>query len=98
MLVFITPKLDTTRIPYSYRSRARLVGKCITHVGQANKNDIVVLGRIHNEFHVEQLRDYGIRYIHDICDNKSYFSFVACSGFMYRIFEIHMTSGRVDIS
>ena len=24
MLVFITPKLDTTRIPYSYRSRATI--------------------------------------------------------------------------
>ena len=70
MLKFLTPDRKGKQEPYSYRSRARLVGKCITNLGQANKNDIVVLGRIHNEFHVEQLRDFGIRYIHDICDNK----------------------------
>jgi len=70
MLKFLTPDRKGKQEPYSYRSRARLVGKCITNIGQADKNDIVVLGRIHNEFHVEQLRDYGIKYIHDICDNK----------------------------
>jgi len=70
MLKFLTPDRKGKQEPYSYRSRARLVGKCITNVSQANKNDIVVLGRIHNDFHVEQLNDYGIKYIHDICDNK----------------------------
>jgi len=70
MLKFLTPDRKGKIEPYSYRSRARLVGKCITNLGEATKDDIVVLGRIHNEFHVDHLRDNGIRYIHDICDNK----------------------------
>lgn len=70
MLKFLTPDRKGKQEPYSYRSRARLVGKCITNLSQASKDDIVVLGRIHNEFHVEHLRDFGIKYIHDICDNK----------------------------
>ena len=70
MLKFLTPDRKGKQEPYSYRSRARLVGKCITNLSQASKDDIVVLGRIHDEFHVEHLRDFGIKYIHDICDNK----------------------------
>ena len=70
MLKFYTPDRKGKQEPYSYRSRARLVGKCIDSIGQAFKNDIVVLGRIHTEKDVESLRNNDVRYIHDICDNK----------------------------
>ena len=70
MLKFYTPDRKGKIEPYSYRSRARLVGKCIDNLGQAFNNDIVVLGRIHTEKDVESLRNNNIRYIHDICDNK----------------------------
>ena len=70
MLKFLTPDRKGKQEPYSYRSRARLVGKCIDNIGQAFNNDMVVLGRIHTEKDVESLRNNNIRYIHDICDNK----------------------------
>ena len=70
MLKFYTPDRKGKQEPYSYRSRARLVGKCIENIGQAFNNDMVVLGRIHTEKDVESLRNNNIRYIHDICDNK----------------------------
>jgi len=70
MLKFLTPDRKGKQEPYSYRSRARLVGKCIENIGQAFNNDMVVLGRIHTEKDVESLRNNNIRYIHDICDNK----------------------------
>ena len=70
MLKFYTPDRKGKIEPYSYRSRARLVGKCIENIGQAFNNDMVVLGRIHTEKDVESLRNNNIRYIHDICDNK----------------------------
>ena len=56
MLKFYTPDRKGKQEPYSYRSRARLVGKCIDNIGQAFKNDIVVLGRIHTEKDVEQFK------------------------------------------
>jgi len=70
MLKFYTPDRKGKQEPYSYRSRARLVGKCIDNIGIALNNDMVVLGRIHTEKDVESLRNNNIRYIHDICDNK----------------------------
>ena len=70
MLKFYTPDRKGKIEPYSYRSRARLIGKCIDNIGQAFNNDMVVLGRIHTEKDVESLRNNNIRYIHDICDNK----------------------------
>lgn len=70
MLKFYTPDRKGKQEPYSYRARARLVGKCIDNIGIAFSNDIVVLGRIHNEKDVESLRNNNISYIHDICDNK----------------------------
>lgn len=70
MLKFYTPDRKGKQEPYSYRARARLVGKCIDNIGQAFANDIVVLGRIHKEKDVESLRNNNISYIHDICDNK----------------------------
>ena len=70
MLKFYTPDRKGKQEPYSYRSRARLVGKCIDNIGQAFNNDMVVLGRIHTEKDVESLRNNNIKYIHDICDNK----------------------------
>jgi len=70
MLKFYTPNRQGKIEPYSYRSRARLVGKCIDNIGQAFNNDMVVLGRIHTEKDVESLRNNNIKYIHDICDNK----------------------------
>jgi hypothetical protein len=70
MLKFYTPDRKGKQEPYSYRARARLVGKCIDNIGTAFSNDIVVLGRIHKEKDVESLRNNNIPYIHDICDNK----------------------------
>ena len=70
MLKFYTPDRKGNQEPYSYRSRARLVGKCIENISQAFNSDIVVLGRIHTEKDVESLRNNNIRYIHDIFDNK----------------------------
>ena len=55
MLKFYTPDRKGKQEPYSYRSRARLVGKCIENIGQASSDDIVVLGRIHTEKDVEDL-------------------------------------------
>ena len=70
VLKFYTPDRKGAQEPYSYRSRARLVGECIEDLSNASKDDIVVLGRIHTEQDVAHLRDKNIRYIHDICDNK----------------------------
>jgi hypothetical protein len=70
VLKFYTPDRKGAQEPYSYRSRARLVGKCIEDLSNASTDDIVVLGRIHTEQDVACLRENNIRYIHDICDNK----------------------------
>ena len=70
MLKFFTPDRKGAQEPYSYRSRSRLVGDCIEDLSQATSEDIVVLGRIHENEHVDYLLANNIRYIHDICDNK----------------------------
>jgi len=70
VLKFLTPDRKGAQEPYSYRSRARLVGECILELSEATQDDIVVLGRIHDSSHIDYLRKNNIRYVHDICDNK----------------------------
>ena len=66
MLKFYTPNRQGKQEPYSYRSRARLVGECIENISQSSNDDIVVLGRIHTEKDVEDLNKNGISFIHQI--------------------------------
>ena len=63
MLKFYTPDRKGKIEPYSYRSRARLVGKCIDNIAQSFKNDIVVLVRIHTEKDYESIRNNALKII-----------------------------------
>ena len=76
MLVFVTPKLDTTRIPYSYRARATIPSANIKDsrvtddITSAKPDDIVVLGKKHSKEDAEYCISKEINYIVDIADDK----------------------------
>ena len=76
MLVFITPKLDTTRIPYSYRARATIPSanvkdsRVTDDINSLQPGDIAVLGKKHSKEDVEYLISKEINYIVDIADDK----------------------------
>ena len=76
MLVFITPKLDTTRIPYSYRSRATIPSSQIKDsrvtddIKSLKSNDIAVLGKKHSKEDAEYCISKEINYIVDVADDK----------------------------
>ena len=76
MLVFVTPKLDTTRIPYSYRSRATIPSANIKDsrvtddITSVKPDDIVVLGKKHSKEDAEYCISKEINYIVDIADDK----------------------------
>tara|TARA_S200000501_G_scaffold374436_1_gene423996 strand:- start:299 stop:1282 length:984 start_codon:yes stop_codon:yes gene_type:complete len=77
MLVFVTPKLDSKRIPYSYRARATIPA---SHIKDSRVTDdinslhpdydIAVLGKKHSKEDVEYLISKEINYIVDIADDK----------------------------
>src|SRR6056300_182179 len=77
MLVFVTPKLDSSRIPYSYRARATVPA---SHIKDSRVTDditslhpdydIAVLGKKHSKEDVEYLISKEINYIVDIADDK----------------------------
>ena len=77
MLVFVTPKLDSKRIPYSYRARATVPA---SHIKDSRVTDditslhpdydIAVLGKKHSKEDVEYLISKEINYIVDIADDK----------------------------
>ena len=68
MLVFITPKLETTRIPYSYRARATIPSSNIKDsrvtddINSLQPGDIAVLGKKHSKEDVEHLISKEINY------------------------------------
>ena len=76
MLVFITPKLDSTRIPYSYRARATIPSSNVKDsrvtddINSLKPGDIAVLGKKHSKEDAEQLISKEINYIVDIADDK----------------------------
>ena len=76
MLVFITPKLDTTRIPYSYRSRATIPSSQIKNsrvtddIKSLKSGDIAVLGKKHSKEDAEYCISNEINYIVDVADDK----------------------------
>ena len=77
MLVFVTPKLDSSRIPYSYRARATIPA---SHINDSRvtddinsihpEYDVAVLGKKHTKEDVEYLISKEINYIVDIADDK----------------------------
>ena len=76
MLVFVTPKLDDTRIPYSYRARATIPSSQIKDsrvtddITSVKPDDIVVLGKKHSKEDAEYFISKEINYIVDIADDK----------------------------
>ena len=76
MLVFITPKLDSSRIPYSYRARATIPSSNIKDsrvtddINSLQPGDIAVLGKKHSKEDVEHLISKEINFIIDIADDK----------------------------
>ena len=76
MLVFITPKLDNSRIPYSYRARATIPSTNIKDsrvtddINSLQPGDIAVLGKKHSKEDVEHLISKEINFIVDIADDK----------------------------
>jgi len=76
MLVFITPKLENSRIPYSYRARATIPSANIKDsrvsddINSLQPDDIAVLGKKHSKDDVEYLISKEINYIIDIADDK----------------------------
>jgi len=77
MLVFVTPKLDNSRIPYSYRARATIPASHIKDSRVTDdinsihpEYDIAVLGKKHSKEDVEYLISKEINYIVDIADDK----------------------------
>jgi len=76
MLVFITPKLDNSRIPYSYRARATIPSANIKDsrvtddINSLQPGDIAVLGKKHSREDVEHLISKEINFIVDIADDK----------------------------
>ena len=69
MLVFITPKLDNKRIPYSYRARATIPSANIKDsrvtddISSLKPDDIAVLGKKHTkedaEYCISKERETG---------------------------------------
>ena len=61
MLVFITPKLESKRIPYSYRARATIPSSNISDsrvtddINSVKPDDIAVLGKKHSKEDAEYL-------------------------------------------
>ena len=76
MLVFITPKLNNKRIPYSYRARATIPsanvkGSRVTDdISSLKPDDIAVLGKKHTKEDAEYCISKEINYIVDIADDK----------------------------
>jgi hypothetical protein len=76
MLVFITPKIDSSRIPYSYRARATIPSANIKDsrvtddINSLQPGDIAVLGKKHSKEDVEHLISKEINFIVDIADDK----------------------------
>jgi hypothetical protein len=76
MLVFITPKLDNKRIPYSYRARATIPSANIKDsrvtddISSLKPDDIAVLGKKHTKEDAEYCISKEINYIVDIADDK----------------------------
>lgn len=76
MLVFITPKLNTARIPYSYRARATIPSSQIKDsivtddITSLKPGDIAVLGKKHSKEDAEYCISKEINYIVDIADDK----------------------------
>lgn len=76
MLVFITPKLNTARIPYSYRARATIPSSQIKDsrvtddITSLKPSDIAVLGKKHSKEDAEYCISKEINYIVDIADDK----------------------------
>ena len=76
MLVFITPKLENSRIPYSYRARATIPSANIKDsrvtddINSLQSTDIAVLGKKHSKEDVEYLISKEINFIVDIADDK----------------------------
>ncbi len=76
MLVFITPKLESNRIPYSYRARATIPSSNISDsrvtddINSLKPDDIAVLGKKHSKEDAEYLISKEINYIVDIADDK----------------------------
>ena len=76
MLVFITPKLDDSRIPYSYRARATIPSsqikdsKVADNITSLKPGDIAVLGKKHSKEDAEYCISKEINYIVDIADDK----------------------------
>ena len=76
MLVFITPKLDNKRIPYSYRARATIPSANIKDsrvtddISSLKPDDIAVFGKKHTKEDAEYCISKEINYIVDIADDK----------------------------
>ena len=76
MLVFITPKLNSSRIPYSYRARATIPSANVKDssvtddINSLQPGDIAVLGKKHTKEDVEYLISKEINYIVDVADDK----------------------------
>ena len=76
MLVFITPKLDDSRIPYSYRARATIPSSQVKDsrvtddITSLKPGDIAVLGKKHSKEDAEYCISKEINYIVDIADDK----------------------------
>ena len=76
MLVFINPKLDDSRIPYSYRARATIPSsqikdsKVVDSITSLKPGDIAVLGKKHSKEDAEYCISKEINYIVDIADDK----------------------------
>ena len=76
MLVFITPKLDSSRIPYSYRARATIPSSNIKDsrvtddINSLQPGDIAVLGKKHSKEDAEYCISNEINYIVDVADDK----------------------------
>ena len=77
MLVFVTPKLDSTRPPpYSYRSRATIPSSNIDDsrvtddITSLKPDDIAVLGKKHSKEDAEYCMSNKIKYIVDVADDK----------------------------
>ena len=76
MLVFVTPKLDDSRIPYSYRARATIPSsqlkdsRVTDNLNSITTNDIVVLNKKVKLEEVNFITEKNIPFIFDISDNK----------------------------
>lgn len=83
MLIFHCPELKKgEQIPYSYRSRAYLPSNHLNSLYGESKvisnlekehitpNDVVVLGKKHNNVNVRHLTQRGIKFIFDVADDK----------------------------